>query len=410
MLRFYIFILLALFSRSALAQTEPVKLRWVNIPYATSYDIEIESLGSKGRPLVNRTVNIPELAVDLPPGAYVYRVRGVAEKGKGPWSDKQPFDVKVGAIALLSPPVDFKVEAGTKIDFNWKTVSGYRYRIQIANAKKILSDREVTDGSFTWTSTSAGNFRWRVAYVNVSDTPWTEFRAFRVTTPANLAVNTRVEKPRSHWAKKFWAGAYMNSFAGDFADAGNNVTASTVSGNYAFELERRHEHFSPYSEPRPSLTLGVKQQSLVKKTVWLPDLELAYKHLWSIRYLKLGPLVDGGYGKTGFFTADVTGNYDIDSFWRTYYAAGVYGEYLFKKVVLNSYVKFGGASGAHAALAPGGIKPASTLEAALGAKLADNSRWSLQLRWSKEDVKWTSAIGNNSLTSHIWSLALGGEL
>src|SRR5688500_2566211 len=120
-------VLLAFVAPLAFAQTEPVKLQWVHMPYATSYELEVESSGSKGRPLIVRTVAIPEISVDLPPGAYVYRVRGVATQGKGQWSEKQPFSVKPEAVVLLKPATDFKMEAGLRVRLTWKAASGYRY-------------------------------------------------------------------------------------------------------------------------------------------------------------------------------------------------------------------------------------------------------------------------------------------
>lgn len=403
------------FSSLAFSQTEPVKLRWMNIPGAASYDLEVESSGSSGRPLVNRNVGIPEISLELPPGDYVYRVRGVAAKGKGPWSEKQPFAVKPETIALLAPAPDLKVEAGAKIRFSWKATSGHRYRIQITDNKgTVVSDRETTDSFFNWTAPAAGLFQWRVAYANITDAPWSEKRVVRAhgsrRYSAGLITGTKVERPGARWSKTFWAGANMNSYEGDFADTGNDVQASTLSGNYAFKIERRHERFSPYSEPRPSASLGIKQQSLVKETAWLPDLSVAYNHLWTLGYLKVGPIVNASYGKTGFFTADALGKYNTSTFWRSTYGAGLYGEYLFSKIIFSAFGKYGASSGGESSLASGGVKPSTIMEAGIGGKLVRASRWTLRLRFFNEEVKWTSSIGDNSLTSNNWSVDFGGEL
>lgn len=408
-------VLFLLFGRFVHAQTEPVKLQWMQIPYATSYEIEVESSGTKGRPLITRTVAIPELAVDLPPGSYVYRVRGLAAKGQGPWSEKQPFEVKPETIALLTPANDFKAEAGSRVRFSWKGASGYRYHIQISDTKGVVSDRELQDPFFQWTAPiTAGAFRWRVTYSNVAGATWSEQRTVAVqpaprNSPAAIAAN-KIERPHSRWAKTLWAGASMNSYAGDFADTANNVTASTLSGDYAFEIERKHERFSPFSEPRPEATIGVRQQSLVKKTAWLPDVALGYTHLWTLGYVKIGPVLNAGYGKSGLFTADAKGTYNTDSFWRSRYTGGIYSEILFSQIVLSPFAKVGSASSGKSSLAAGGVKPSSIMEAGIGGKLGSSSKWTLQVRYFKEDVKWTSSFGNNTLSSNNWSIDLGGEL
>lgn len=404
-----------LFSSLAYSQTEPVKLRWVNIPGAKSYDLEVESSGSSGRALVNRNVEIPEVSLELPPGSYMYRVRGVAGKGKGPWSEKQPFEVKPETIALLSPATDLKIEAGAKIRLSWKATSGHRYRVQVLDNKgTVVSDRETTDSFFNWTAPGAGVFQWRVTYANITDATWSEKRIVRAhgsrRYSAGLITGTRVEKPSSRWAKSIWAGANMNAYEGDFADTGNNVQASTLSANYAFKLERKHERFSPYSEPRPSATLGLKQQSLVKEVAWLPELNANYAHLWTLGYMKIGPTVNAGYGRAGFFTADATGSYKTSAFWRGTYGVGLYAEYLFSNVVLSAFGRFAMATGGDSSLASGGIDPSNIIEAGIGGKLVRASRWTMQLRFYNEEVKWTSSIGANSLTSNNVSLDFGGEL
>jgi hypothetical protein len=132
--------------------------------------------------------------------------------------------------------------------------------------------------------------------------------------------------------------------------------------------------------------------------------------LWPLGYLKIGPLAEVGYGKTGFFTADAFKNYNVGSYWRSTYMAGVLGEYLFSKFVLSAFAKFGASSGGESSLAPGGIKPSSIMEAGIAGKLIKASRWTLGFRFYNEAVKWASGAGPNSLTSTNWTLELGGEI
>lgn len=409
-----IYFVLILLSRFAFAQTEPVKLQWVHIPYATSYEIEVESAGQRGRPLIVRTVAIPEVSVDLPPGSYVYRMRALAAKGKGPWSEKQAFVVKPEVISLLLPATDFKVEAGQKIRFSWKASSGYRYRIQIYTSKGIVNDRETADSFLVWSAPSAGAYQWRVTYANAANSSWSEKRVVRVNPAPKRAsaaiAASKIDRPGTRWSKTFWAGAHMNSYDGDFADTGNEVTASTLSGSYSFEFERKHERFSSFSEFRPALQAGVRQQSLVKETAWLPSVAGDIKYLWTLGYLKIGPLIEAGYGKTGIFTADAFGEYKTGTFWRSSYAAGLHGEFLFSRLILSSFAKFGSSSGGDSSLARGGVEPSTFLEAGIAGKLVKASRWTLQIRFFNEDVRWTSPVGDNSLTSTNWTVDIGGEL
>src|ERR1019366_3058929 len=89
------------FAQMAFAQTESVKLAWIQIPNAVAYEVEVASAGAHGRPLIFRAVTIPEITVNLPLGSFVYRARLVVSNGsKGPWSELQPFEVKPEAIAL----------------------------------------------------------------------------------------------------------------------------------------------------------------------------------------------------------------------------------------------------------------------------------------------------------------------
>lgn len=399
--------LILLWSSFSFAQTESVKLEWVNMPGAAAYEIEVSSIGTKGRPLVNRTVDIPVVTIDLPPSSYTYRIRGIAKDGrKGPWSDSQRFEVKIESIALLGPAENVKAEIGSRIRFSWKGSSGYKYRIQILDGKTVVSDSETNDQYFVWVPKVTGQLQWRVSYAAVTHAPWTEPRGVAIQ-PKPGGPMVKRERPASVWNKTVWAGANLNSYTGDFADTGNSVTAETVSGVYAFELERRHIRFSNFSEPRPSLQVSLRQQSLIKETMILPGLLANYTHLWTLGYFKVGPMAELGYRKSGFFTADAVGQYKFDSLWRSGYGAGVYGEYLFSKFTISSFLKAGTSSGGNSSLAPGGVKPSGVMEFGAGAKFG---RWLAQIRFFKEDIEWTSSAGNNRLETNNWTVDLGGEL
>src|SRR3569833_3292137 len=102
MLRVYLLLALGFLSQFAFAQSEPVKLRWVSIPFATSYDVEVESAGALGRPLLTRNISLPELALDLPPNTKNKHKHKKTTKNKKPWSEKQAFNVKAEPVVLLS--------------------------------------------------------------------------------------------------------------------------------------------------------------------------------------------------------------------------------------------------------------------------------------------------------------------
>ena len=167
-----------------------VQLRWASAAPATRYQVQVAlatpGSGQDRQPdfsvlLADQAgLSTPALTVDLPPGAYLWRVRstvlgagGVADNG--PWGAVQAFSIKPPPAApLLQAPV--QAEGGVLL--RWLpaepgAAGAYRYRVQAAQDASFSRLVAGSDGADTGTTLAlhdAGRYHLRVQAVDADGT------------------------------------------------------------------------------------------------------------------------------------------------------------------------------------------------------------------------------------------------
>jgi len=157
-----ILFLLSLAATPALARE--VSIQWSPIKGAFKYELEIllDGKPTKQELLSNDT---REWEGDLPPGAYIYRVRGIDRMSQpGKWSQTQALFVAPERVELALPESGTEIEAKptTAVALSWQAVPGAtRYLVEVNYGKRSVFKKQTSSTKIETTPLGPGKYAWR---------------------------------------------------------------------------------------------------------------------------------------------------------------------------------------------------------------------------------------------------------
>lgn len=149
----------------------PVYLEWNKIDHATQYQVQITDLNKKE--LLIKNSSTENLKLDLSPGEYQFRIRGIDRRGvRGEWSTFELLSVKVGLVKLLQPIDSWEKvceqEQTLPVVFKWSKAPGAEeYLIQIkSNSGNFIFEKKTQDKELTISLPAGDTYIWSVQSIS----------------------------------------------------------------------------------------------------------------------------------------------------------------------------------------------------------------------------------------------------
>jgi hypothetical protein len=170
------------------AQSHAQKVDWAPVPGAEAYEYQIATDPDfeSAKLMDSGSTEQSSLSLNLPPGAYFYRIRSVDGEGRaGVWSAAQKFVVSSNTLRVSSPTNGAELvldSRQTPVSFSWSTVEGassyeliissQRGRRTVVSSAPAVSVADLSPGSYSFrvvarsrgirlTESAAQNFRIR---------------------------------------------------------------------------------------------------------------------------------------------------------------------------------------------------------------------------------------------------------
>ncbi len=149
------------------AWAKKVTLAWKPIKGAIQYELVIEK---EGKNVVKQTFDETTWKGELPPGVYLYQVRGYDRvKRPGEWSAARPVVVMPPAPEMDEPGKGGKVtlyDSSAATPLKWKETPGIaKYVVQVYSEGKPIRKEVVTSPKVSLKGLSPGAYKWSVTPV-----------------------------------------------------------------------------------------------------------------------------------------------------------------------------------------------------------------------------------------------------
>lgn len=193
----WIGLLLLIAPLSALCDTEKrgVILNWLPVEEAAKYEVELSDTPQFQSIKEKRTLKTTRLQVELYPGTYHYRVRGIHHLGEaGPWSDSRPLAVNPFPPKLLLPANLAEIYSSPSkraVQLSWKAgLTGSAYRLEVYQGNDRIFYKDLNQPAFDWQQVEEGEYRWRVGYRDSVLPQWSDWFSFKVIAHRFMPAST----------------------------------------------------------------------------------------------------------------------------------------------------------------------------------------------------------------------------
>lgn len=378
--------------------------------------------------LIKRVFDASSATVELEPGTYYFRVRGLDDGGiPGPWSEVQGFVVNPKP-PLLSKPANKSVFSdrlpSEGIQFEWEAgIDGSKYQLEIKDKRGVVVSRGVNGTEFFWMPLNPGVYSWRVGFeTQGSGVEWGKPWMFLVRDRALASIQSRSEK---------------NDEAMDDIDHGSSGDlsligrlAQSVAAYSVNDTQRSAQNSGAalvafasvelrWRLPRPvgrawlwsgSLNLEAIRQTVLGTTFVMPRgyVRLFYTRRERSRW-RVGPFLHASAGQGGVFITDNTTDTVKTKVSRTGLGGGAVAVYEAAKSLHFSVLgllrmDFGGSS---SDLSNETLKSKMGFEAGFGTVLGLSPSWLLEgrLRVQQEPYSWVNKNDSN-LSSYTATFVL----
>jgi|GEM_PF-7078616 len=291
-------------------------IAWKEVEGVKEFEFQLSTNAKMDPVKVQKKISGVKVEVNLEPGTYYFRVRGIdAEGSAGPWAEVQGFVVTPKAPALTSP--DDGKTYGTVphdgIPLAWDGVGGKDgFLLEVADANGIVLKRTVQQNKFAWTPTVSGKYKWRVGAESAMRTDWTPYRSFEATVKAvsaptmfvaEVEENKDAGAPSSTSVIFRWAQSVLAYSARD-QDKGIAATGSAVVALLSAELRWRAKR----SGNSPWVLSGSLNFEMIRQTVFMQTFSMPRGYLRAFftkgkEQWRAGPFIHLGMGQGGIFIA-----------------------------------------------------------------------------------------------------------
>lgn len=416
-----------------------VTVTWRELEKATKYDFQLAASPEMDPLLDRKQTDAHKMTLQLAPGAYYFRVRGIDKAdAPGPWSEVQGFVVNRAAPALLSPEEGQSLTVRLNADaipFQWERAeAGTKYWLEVHDEKGEVLKRHVNDPPFDWKPAQAGKYRWRVGYEVPGGQEWGKYRDFTVAersefdtpaAPSEMSVSTEPSEPSTApgassstpgelWFLARFAQSIVAYQAEDLDSAVNGSGAALV-GMYSAELRWR----APKSAESKWAFSGALNLELIRQNVLDTDFNLPRA---SVRAFftreqgprwRVGPFLQLSANRSGVFVVQGETEARRANVLRT--GIGIGGTTVYKpapSLLLSLIALARMDSGGESADLPNPLQTSLGFEAGFGAALELGHGLLLEgrLRALQESFSWTPAIGgaaNSSLNQVFIIMDIG---
>lgn len=182
-----------------------VRIEWQKIEQAQNYEVEITD--SFEKKLTQKIVQENLLQIELSPGEYMFRLRGIDRRGVlGPWCPFEPLSVRVGSVKLLQPPSNWEHvndnDNSMKINFKWSAAAGAdKYFFQLKTLhNKLIIEQELKETEFSFDVPVGESYMWSV--VSLSDIQKSEINERSFTILAKNYAKPKIIKPKNKYVRQ----------------------------------------------------------------------------------------------------------------------------------------------------------------------------------------------------------------
>ncbi|MFZ2414781.1 MAG: stalk domain-containing protein [Minisyncoccia bacterium] len=259
----------------SLVTTNEVTLSWSSVPYASIYQIQVQTGGTN----LDQTYYGNSFSMTLISGQrYAWRVRAGNVYEWGPWSDWVPFKcLLTPGVVKLTAPLNDSIFKKLGVTLTWQTVAN-------TTAYKVWITDDLTRQTWIFTSTLPSLFieteynhwyTWRVSAINdAGQGPWSTIWHFSVpdTTPPVISI--------TQWPE--WTDQNSMSILGKVTDAESGIDRVIINGVTSAALNALGEfnYVLPLSEGINLVTVAAydkignmaSKQTSTKKDTISPDI------------------------------------------------------------------------------------------------------------------------------------------
>jgi hypothetical protein len=310
--RAFLLSLVFVFSASESFAKAPLWIGWKPLEGAVRYELEVRGKNFEFRKkLPDRQLKWNR---DLPPGAYIFRLRGVDAFGRpGEWAEG-PTQVTLARVNTF--PVDMtSYKMGASIRLRWEPVEGAeKYQLWIWKGEKVVEEKTVSGTEWDFEPIAGGEYMWSVSatvesipkFATVRETasgPPSEKRSFRIPGEkaarqiASVSIPS-FEIPSVRIGFTYFANSY------DWRVESSSLVGRASSKGIGGEAEL---NFPIYGRLSGWLRFGHNRHEIDTLTISRQFLEALWK------FQVLGDRQDQGYGVSLYAGADVRKHYAIDA-------------------------------------------------------------------------------------------------
>ena len=415
-----------------------VKIPWRAIEDASSYEIEIAEDPEMDPLLDTKKTQNPEVTLQLPPGSYYFRVRGIDDEAKpGPWSEVQGFTVHGKPPEPLEPSPNqvVKEEIPEKgLRFTWKSSQkDGPVRLEIQDERGTILNRGVRGGEHFWKPEKPGKYQWRVGFETVVGLEWSGLRSFtllpgsvkvikpeepqalpnaKLPTVSDAFSEEFIREEKSSRNSEFWVLARFAqsvvAYTIDDQDLAINASGAALAGAYSIEGRWR----GPKKPMQTwtwsgSINLEALRQTVLGTTFTLPRVYARVFYGNERNRWRVGPFLHFQTGKSGIFIAESATQARSGTVSRV--GLGLGGVAVYRPVPtlgLSLLAMIRNDSGGTSSAIPSPLSSSMAFEAGFGAGLALGPDTMLEgrIRALQESFQWTATAGGQSSLSNLFLL------
>ena len=409
-----------------------VKISWAPLDGAVQYELELSSKPELEPLLTHEKYDEAKASLDLKPGVYYFRVRGIVKSGaSGPWSETTKIGVSPSTLKPLIPRDKQVFQEKMKDDsllFQWEGATpGTPYLLELINQDGKVYRREVSGSEYNWKSMLPGSYRWRLGYEAQSGEKWGDYREFSVEKTAivlededaTFRQGMKMQTPETgeSRASELWliaryaqAAVVYNSNDVDSGIAGTGAaTVGLVSAELRWRQNKKADQLWTLSA---SANFEMIHQNVLDSSFYLPRVYARVFYGRELGLWRVSPFLQLGMGQSGIFVAESDNTAIATKVSRTSFGLGTAATYRVAQTFLVSALAVLRMDmGAQADSLPSPVQSSIAFEAGFGFDVNISQGWIMEgrLRALQESFSWLPASGG-SVNSSLSDLFLIGDI
>ncbi|MGE0617033.1 MAG: hypothetical protein AB7P04_15490 [Bacteriovoracia bacterium] len=322
---FIFYLLSALFCgafSAPIAEAAEVKrkatLKWGAVAGAKKYELQFSRTPDMAHVIYRKRFDSPSAQVQLAPGTYFFRIRGIDANGQeGPWTKAEGFRVNQHPPNLLEPrnrTVFDLSDTQLGFRFQWTAVKDItKYKIEISDKNGVVLKDTSDSLSYSWKPKVVGEFFWRVGFETNAGAEWSDKFTFTLkgagVEETQTSTTTIIQEGND---PEFWSILRFAQSAVTYEVDDRDAAAQTSAFAFVpfFNAELRWRARRKPNEAyllSGSVNFELLRQNVAGTVYSMPRVFARFFYTERMDRWRVGPFVQGGFGRVRVFYIDNPG-------------------------------------------------------------------------------------------------------